>query len=330
MTSPPIDRLEARQRKEQTYVQARREQLEPLEIQRASLIKAVEHSLGQFMLGALPGLEPDELKPFDDAAAENFLEFSASRLAESLRQQSERARKVCQRYEKEFDIYHMAEYLPDAEKKLTAFKSRLSETRRNADRIEASLEPLTDMNEKLAASGLPAISPETAGQYSSTNRVQHYTRLLKDRGYRMAAPVVAEIEADGVSLADRLQQRARLQQELLVREQETELCQNEVERQRGWVEAYVMAWTSRLTEKQIAHEVRQAICDEMQDSGFRHSVAIRFERRYPPALDALFAQLDMTNRRIRRFLTAFDANYAAGRVEIAEELASRQRLPGTV
>lgn len=326
----PIDRIEARQRKAQTYVQARREQLAPLEAQRSSLIKAIERQLEQFALGALPSLDADRLVPFDAAARENFLEFSASRMAEKLRQQSAFARKLCQRYEREFDIYHMAEYLPDAEKKLAAFRARQDDVQRTLDRLEMRLDALAGLNQRLIGYGLPAIGHDTAADYSSTGWLQHIVRFIRNRGYRMASPVVAGIEAGGGKLAAVLEARSRLQQELIVREQETELCQSEVERQRGWVEAYVMAWTSRLSEKQIAHEIRQAICDEMQDSGFRQSVAVRFERRYPVALDELFRKLDIVNSRIRRFLMAFDAKYEAGRVEVAEELASRQRLPGTI
>jgi len=326
MTSQPLDRLAARQRKSQVYAQAKREQLVPLQAERAGLIKTLEAKLAGFIAGALPDLEPATLEVFEQAVKANMLDVGPTVLAEKLRRQSEHASKLCKRYEREFSIYQMAEYLPDEERKLANSKARAMETQRSYERLEVELEPLAALNEKLAALNLPPVTPETAAQYTRSAGASHYVRLLSDKAYRTAWPVIATIESTGDALPGKLATRLALQQSLLVQEQEAELQEAEVARQRMWVEAFVMAWTSRLSEKQIISEVRQAMADYMHEPGFRNMIAARFERRYPETLDSLFDRIAEIDSKTRRFLTSFDANYEAGRIEVADELATRQRV----
>lgn len=326
MTSQPLDRLAARQRKAQVYAQAKREQLVPLQTERAGLIKTLEATLASFIAGVLPDLEPATLEPFEQAVTANMLDVGPTVLAEKLRRQSEQAGKLCKRYEREFSIYQMAEYLPDEERKLASLKARVTEAQRSHERLEVELEPLTALNEKLAALRLPPVTPETAAQYTRSPGASHYLRLLADKAYRTAWPVIAAIEAHGDALPGKLATRLALQQSLLVYEQEAELQEAELARQRMWVEAFVLAWTSRLSAKQILGEVRQAMADYMHEPGFRTAIAARFERRYPETLDSLFDRIEDIDSKTRRFLTSFDANYDAGRIEVADELAIRQRV----
>lgn len=321
----PIDRLAERQRKAGAYAQAKREQLAPLQAERAALLKTLDSALGHFMNSALPDLEPATLAPFDQAVAENFLDVSPTALVTKLRQQSASASKLCQRYEKEFNIYQLAEYLPDAERRLAELRGQLADAQRAYERLDAQLEPLAALNEKLGHMGLMPVTPETAAQFTRSPGLKHYARLLRDTAYRMAYPTVATLETPSVTIADRLHERLRLQQELVVREQAAELAELETTRQRIWVEAFVTAWTSRLSEKQVLAEVRQAMADLMYEPGFRNSIQIRFERRYPVSLNTLFEQIDAIDARSRRFLLAFDANYEAGRIDPATDTPQRQR-----
>lgn len=331
MTNPAaLDRLAARQRKEQVFTQARREHLAPMQAERAGLIKTLETTLANFMAGALPDLTEASLAPFEQAAKDNMLETGPTALATKLRRQSEHANKLCQRYEREFNIYHMAEYLPDEEKKLADARSRLADTQRSYERLEVELEPLTPLNEKLASLGYMPVTAETAASFTRTTGAAHYLRLLRDKTYRTAWPVISAIETSGESITAKLRQRLVIQQELLVQEQAAELQDMEVQRQRCWVEAFVVAWTSRLSEKQILAEVRQAMADYMHEPGFRTSIAARFERRFPATLEPLFDKIGDLDKSTRRFIIGFDANYDAGRIEIDEELASRQRIATSV
>ncbi len=326
MTNPDtLSRLAARQRKEQVFAQAKREQLAPMQAERAGLIKTLETTLEHFMAGAMPDLSEASLAPFEQAVKDNMLEVGPTALAEKLKRQSEHANKLCQRYEREFNIYQMAEYLPDEEKRLSQARSKLADAQRSYERAEMELEPLAALNDKLSSLNLMPVTPETAAQFTRSAGTSHYLRLLRDKAYRTAWPVISAIESNGTSITDMMQQRLSMMQDLLVQEQQVELQDMEVTRQRGWVEAFVIAWTSRLSEKQILAEVRQAMADYMHEAGFRTNIAAHFERRYPATLESLFDKIDELNKSTRRFLLGFDANYEVGRIEVADELASRQR-----
>jgi len=326
--SHPLDRLATRQHRSQTYLQARRTALEPLRAERTALLAQLETELTRFIEGAVPDLGAAALAPFDHAAQAAHSATTPSGMAASLEKQSLRARQLCQRYERDLNIYQLADELPQAEKELAKAKASLQETARALSRLDVQLEPLTALNMELSAQALPPITTETAAHYDKAQGLQHYVRWVGNRQYRKLRYALAHLE-EGTSLAAQLQQRAQLQTELLVREQTYEVQRDALARQRGWVEAFVTAWTSRLTPAQQLKAVQEAIIDQMGDPTYRLQVAEQFGRRWPQAIDRLYDALDMIDQQTRRFISSFDANLEAGRVHL-DDNDTRRRLPGTV
>lgn len=282
-----MQKFETRQRKAQAYLAARRDELEPVKLERNLIVKELEIQLARFAAGAIPDLKTETLQPLHDAAVASHTAFDPFRLLRHLHSEADMAEKLCARYEKEFDIYTLAEKLPESELRLAELKNRMSETARQLDRLTMELEPLDN---------LPA----------PRQGLSHVMSMVFSSTYRHASALHREMG----DISAKQQEQNRLQQELLVREVLFETQQAEVERQRNWVMAYVTAWTSRARPQQDIAAMREAFCDALQDTLYRHHIAALFGRRFPVHIETIFSTIDQLDRQARRFISDFDARFS--------------------
>lgn len=329
-TSHPVQRLAERQARVAAFLEARRAELEPLQSERARCVQQLEDEQRRFMASALSALTPELLKPFEDAATAAMIDVSPTKLSARLRAQSERARLLCQRYERELNIYQLAEQLPVLDRQVDDARQRMDEVSRELGRLEVLLEPLATLNQERSAQGLPPVTADNADNFARRSGLTHLRSWLRDPAYRALRRALGPVEQEGMSVRDQLQRRARLQTDALVREQEYEVLQQQALQQRGWVEAFVAAWTSRLTETQLLGAVQEAMADQLSDPVFRSHISATFGRRWPTAINALYDRIEGIDRKTKRFHTAFDAHYEAGRLEGLGEHAGRRRTPHNV
>jgi hypothetical protein len=298
-----IDSFEARQRRSADYQAARRTELEPLYAKRRELIAALEEEQARFIGSMLGDLTADKLEPFDNAAKAAQLDVIPSFLLDSLRKQSERAARQCQTYERERNIYAQAENLPEREETLTKAKNKLLNLERELERHEELLATVKHF------------TIEQAEQLAGKSGLAHLRLLLTDKNYRAARKLFGPLEAKGLRVADQLSILAALRIGQQVAEQETEVLEHAVTEQRGWVTAYVEAWTQRLSRPQLKHAVVQAIADQMADANARQFLATHFGRRWPNAISILYAEIAALDAGIKGFLANFATAKATARAE---------------
>jgi hypothetical protein len=288
-----IESLEARQRRSADYQAARRTELEPLYAKRRELVEALEEEQTRFISAMLGDLTAEKLTPFDEAAKAAHMDIFPSALAEALRLQSEKAARQCMTYERERNIYGQAENLPQREEELSKSKTRLLSLSRDLEAHE----------EKLAA--VKHYTIEQAEGLARAKGLGHFRRWLTDANYRNARALFAPLEQQGQRVADQLAILVALRIGQQVAEQETEVLEHDVAEQRGWVTAYVEAWTQRLSRPQLKHAVAQAIADQLADPNIRQSLAAHFGRRWPNAISVLHGEIAALDESIKRFLITF-------------------------
>lgn len=288
-----IDSFEARQRRSADYQAARRTELEPLYAKRRDLLATLEDEQTRFISSMLGDLTAEKLAPFDEAAKTAHMDIIPSALAEALRLQSEKAARQCMTYERERNIYGQAENLPQREEELQKAKTKLLSLQRELERHE----------EKLAA--VKHYTIEQAENLAKAKGFAHLRRLLSDKGYRTARALFAPLEQQGLRVADQLSILSALRIGQQVAEQETEVLEHDVTEQRGWVTAYVEAWTQRLSRPQLKHAVVQAIADQLTDPNVRQSLAAHFGRRWPNTISVLHGEITAIDESIKRFLLTF-------------------------
>ncbi len=301
----PLDHLPARQRRSEDYQAARRAELAPLQARRRTLLATLEDEQTRFLASALATLTPAHLAPFDEAAKIACLDVIPSVLLERLRQRSEKASQDCRRYEREQNIYQLAETLPAGEEQLSRSQARLRSLARTRDQLEERLAPLLRYNASLNAATQTLITPEVAARYARAPGLRHVLRWLTSRMYRTMRALMAPLEQGGESVASQLTRLSQLRQELVVVEQNTELREQMVQEQRRWVSAYAEAWAQRLGAAQLKQAMIEALADQMNDPLVREHLAKHFDRRWPQAISVLYSEIGQIDAAIRGFIGAF-------------------------
>lgn len=328
-----LTRLASRQRKQKLFKSANQTQLKPLRQKRLALISALETATTDFLASALSSTADEALAPFDQVFAQLDNGLSLRQLRDGLLRQSQKASERCKRYEKEFNIYHLGETLPELEERLTHTRNIMLAARRKAEAQTLQLQPIFTLNEHLTARQKPILDHITlAGPYARpASTLRHSVRWLKDRSYREVCRAIARIEKTHGSLAEQIRLFAQSQTELLVREHEHDVLTREVETSRSWLHAYVDSWSSRLSEAQVLTALREMLADQMQSPDFRAALEASPTTRLPEGLRQLYREVEALDHRISHFYTSFEARHAAGRIETTDgEMQDRRRTPSTV
>lgn len=328
-----LAKLTSRLEKQRLFRAARRNQLSPLTQERLALIHQLEAATSSFLAATLTSATDDALAPFDAALKTVGSDISLARLRDRLLAQSKQADALCRRYEKEFDIHGLGERLPDMESRLTHARSVLLTARREVENLALLLQPVLELNDRLAIQGLPVFDLKSAaGPYAKPARLTHHlSRWLRDKTYRDIRRIVAPLEKKTGPVTEQIARFAARQTDLMVREHEQDLLTHDVEHTRGWLTAYVEAWASRLSHAQILAELRQVVADQMQSPAFRHALEAAPATCLPDSLQHLYSDVEAIDRRITQFYASFDARHAAGRIEQTDgDMIDRKRTPSNV
>ena len=278
----PLTRLTGRLAREPAQQEERRAQLEPLQTRRQQLITQIEDCLTRFVAGAVPEMTPELLQPFEKAATDIFSDLRPIALLSTLQAQTISAAQKCQRYERDHNIYQIAEELPLAERRVASCQQRLAATQRSLIRVQQQL----DMVERFS-------------EYPSLPIHKRVWRFLTDHHYRASLSAISSYP----SVVEMINAREALQQTLVVREQEAELQETELMKQRFWVDAYIEANAQKLSSKQLKAAVQQALVDEMHNPAYRTALAKHFGRRFPAYVEEFYSSLAEVDAQIRAFFS---------------------------
>ncbi len=326
-------RLASRQEKQKLFKSALRARLKPLQKKRLALIATLETATSDFLTGAIPSTTDEALAPFDHVFAQLGTDLSLCQLRDNLQRQSRKASERCKRYEKEFNIYHLGETLPELEERLTQARTLMLAAHRKVEELSQHLAPVLALNDKLGTQQKPVIDLATlASVYARpASTTRHTLRWLTDSTYREVCHSVAAFEKTHGSLPVQIEQFSRSQTDLLVREQEHDLLTREVETTRNWLQAYVEDWASRLNDTQILGALRQAVADQMQSPDVRAALDATSATRLPDSLRQIYRDVEALDHRIHSFYSSFEARHAAGRIETNDgDMQDRRRTPSTI